>query len=419
MFQKLFDETFQRYLTPAFGLQLLILDKLNRMGLKVDKRFREDLMAQIEKSLSENSGTLTFDLDGRRLKRLNPKADLTELQNIAFEETDYNQIEDLLAAKVQETTLNFIELSIDEVLKSVRKTRRGQLSDARKFRKGFEARLEKRWRQAIDVLEQLIGIAFDLGAQANVEGRQHAVDHNDIVFEALIRLQARACRTATEVLVLIRAGLADGAHARWRSLHELAVVAIFVNEGSNDLANRYLLHEPVESLKAARELNRLQEETGHDPIPDADIAGLETRVAELKAHFGDAYGEQWGWASVALNNNPRPTFAQIEEAVGLRKWRPYYRMASHNVHAGPKGVRFTLGLINEMDSFLLAGPSDTGFADPAHGTAISLFQITGLLLMRTPGLDSLIQTGIMQRLVDEVGECFLEIQKKYEKEYLQ
>jgi hypothetical protein len=252
---------------------------------------------------------------------------------------------------------------------------------------------------------------------ANVEGRKVAVKEQDIVFEALILLQARGCRIASEVLTLIQSGHADGAHARWRSLHEIAVVTLFVNEGGNEVANRYLLHEPVESLKAAKELNRLHQEMGHEPIPEPQITSLETRVAELKAYFGDAYGEQWGWASAALNDNPRPTFAQIEESVGLQKWRPYYRMASHNVHAGPKGVRFTLGLINDVDRTLLAGPSDTGFADPAHGTAISLYQITSLLLMRSPGIDSIIQSKAMQGLVDEVGEQFLKIQKKYEKLY--
>jgi hypothetical protein len=40
--------------------------------------------------------------------------------------------------------------------------------------------------------------------------------------------------------------------------------------------------------------------------------------------------------------------------------RPYYKLASHNVHAQPKGILFKLGLVQNQD-ILLAGPSNYGF----------------------------------------------------------
>lgn len=419
MFQKLFQDVLDKHLTPAVGIHLLILEKLSKACLTVDRRYKRDLLKQIEHLLGENPSELNIDLYERRLKRLNPDVDLKVLQDLALDDSDFDRIADLVSEKVQNIVPRLIDSTAKEIYNGLRKTRSEELAYARERLEGFESRVEKRWRKGIDALEQLIGVTVELGRDSNGNGRKHAVEQNDLVFEALIRLQARACRIASEVLTLIKGGHADGAHARWRSLHELAVVALFVNEGGNDTANRYLLHEPIESLKAAREINRLHEEMGHEPIPDALVAELKTRVAELKAHFGEPYGEQWGWASAVLNNNPRPTFVQIEEFVGLQKWRPYFRMASHNVHAGPKGATFSLGLVNDTHSTLLAGPSDTGFADPAHGTAISLFQITSLLLIRSPGLDSVVQSKIMQSLVDEIGEQFLRIQTKYEEKYKQ
>lgn len=417
MFEKLFKDALDKHITPALGIRMLIEEKLSNAGITVDRRYKKDLLRQIERLLVKNSSVFEINLYEGRLKKLNPDIDFSKLEDLSLDDDDFSRIADVVSKNVEDVAPQLIDAAAEKTWKILRKHRQEELAYARARRAEFEYRLEKRWRKGVDALEQLIGLAIDLGRESNGSGRAYALEHDDLVFEALIRLHARACRTASEVLTLIKAGFADGAHARWRSLHELAVVAAFVSEGGNDTANRYLLHEPIESFKAAREINRLHEEMGHEPISDAQIADLELRVTELKDHFGEAYGEQWGWASAALDNNPRPTFAQIEEFVGLQKWRPYFRMASHNVHAGPKGVAFSLGLVNDVNSTLLAGPSDTGFADPAHGTAISVFQITSLLLLRVPGLDSVIRSKVMLALVDEIGETFLRIQKKYEENY--
>lgn len=81
-------------------------------------------------------------------------------------------------------------------------------------------------------------------------------------------------------------------------------------------------------------------------------------------------------------------------------------MASHNVHANPKGVLFKLGLQGCTDDILLAGPSNAGLADPGHLTAISLTQVTTTLLTTRPNLDRLVASRILLKLTDEIGETF-------------
>jgi len=61
--------------------------------------------------------------------------------------------------------------------------------------------------------------------------------------------------------------------------------------------------------------------------------------------FGKSFGVNYGWAASVLKFNN--TFAQIEESIGLNHLRPYYKMASQNVHADPKGVIYRLGLNGE------------------------------------------------------------------------
>src|SRR3712207_5473713 len=88
----------------------------------------------------------------------------------------------------------------------------------------FEKRLAARWRAGLDLYETILGLAYDAGARFNRRHRVHAAEANDLVFEVLTHLHARACRTASEVLALLKTGHATGAHARWRTLHEIAVV---------------------------------------------------------------------------------------------------------------------------------------------------------------------------------------------------
>jgi hypothetical protein len=52
------------------------------------------------------------------------------------------------------------------------------------------------------------------------------------------------------------AGYASGAHARWRTLHEIAVVALFIAQEDNSTAERYVHHRFVKSYEDAVEYLR-------------------------------------------------------------------------------------------------------------------------------------------------------------------
>jgi len=60
-------------------------------------------------------------------------------------------------------------------------------------------------------------------------------------------------------------------------------------------------------------------------------------------------------------------------------WGPYVRMASHGIHAGPRGGYFDLGLPEGLDA-IPARPSHFGLADPGANALISLGQATVALL---------------------------------------
>lgn len=64
------------------------------------------------------------------------------------------------------------------------------------------------------------------------------------------RLHARAIHIAKKISHFAEGGYADGAMARWRSLHKTSVIASFLSEGDEQLSVRF--SDSIEKLKAAR-----------------------------------------------------------------------------------------------------------------------------------------------------------------------
>ncbi|WP_217430933.1 DUF5677 domain-containing protein [Sphingomonas bacterium] len=54
--------------------------------------------------------------------------------------------------------------------------------------------------------------------------------------DTMLHLHARACQVVFEIITLMENGLADGAMARWRTLHEITVVATILAEHGEELA---------------------------------------------------------------------------------------------------------------------------------------------------------------------------------------
>jgi hypothetical protein len=97
--------------------------------------------------------------------------------------------------------------------------------------------------------------------------------------------------------------------------------------------------------------------------------------------------------------------------------RPYYDMASYNVHGGPNGLISKLGIIkNEgKNAVIPVGPSNYGLADPAKSAAISLGQVTACLLTAESSLKNTVIVEALRSLVDEICDAFCEIQAEFGK----
>lgn len=196
----------------------------------------------------------------------------------------------------------------------------------------------------------------------------------------------------------MRAGYADGAAARWRTLHEIAVTGSFLVEHGEDAAERYLAHFPCEQLKGARAYNEHARALGYRRLDRRHIRRLECQVNVLAQRYGKPFPADYGWAAHGLQRG-RVTFAAIEEAVKLPFMRPFYRLASEQVHASSRGSFVRGGVIGQAlpSVQVLAGPSNYGFADPAINSVRALMLATANLGQVDPTVDTNVMSMILAR----------------------
>jgi hypothetical protein len=379
----------------------------------IRRKFREASINLSETQLHEIVSRIDNLKDGENSIDTNDIVGENSDVKIVITDDDINETINSMKTAVRDEYPGIIENLAEILLKQIKRTARSQVRGHRKDRKKFEKRLEKLWRLPLRLLETFQLLVVEAGDEFNRNYRPTASSSRDLVFDVLTRLHARACQISTEVIVLLKAGLADGAHARWRTLHEVGIVAMFIEKHGPNVADRYLSHAIVDSHKGAAQYRRHHNALGLEAFPDDEFHEIESEYQEALTRFGNAFKTDYGWASEALKNN-KPTFADIEENVDLEKWRGHYKMASHNVHAGAKGILFKLGLGLKPSEILLAGSSNSGLADPAHGTALSLLQITSTLLFTKPNIDTLVRCRILMELQREIGEEFLKVHNQIE-----
>jgi len=411
--QKLFEKEVMKQFSYPIVAAKIIKKQLEKKGVVLTK----EQVGELEKKFQNiNNEIVNFDLDldDEQNKILGISDDEDIEIDIGDPEQALDEIYQEFIANIQTSTPEVIRETASIILSSLKKNAPSMLKKQRRDMKGFENRLGKDWKKPFDLFEMFLVIAIEAGDEFNSEFRKDEAERNNYVLEALTRLHARACQIASEVFVLLKSGYADGAHARWRSLHEVSVVASFIKTHGQEVAEKYLLHDKIESFKAANLFQKHYKALGDEPIPQEEYDSIKEVYDKLVIRFGSSYKNNYGWASSALNKD-NPVFLDIEENSGLDHLRPYYKLASHNVHANPKGIMFKMGLLRNTQNILLTGPSNFGFTDPAQGAAISLGNVTITLLTTKPTIDNLVVSNILLDLTSEISNEFLKVQKDIEK----
>lgn len=276
----------------------------------------------------------------------------------------------------------------------------------------FRHRLAKRWERPVTLLRTIIALSESIALESAPSGVRR-LDGDDVLEPVLRRLHGRGVRIAKEVLALLEAGFADGAIARWRTLHEITVVAIFIQEHGLECAKLYVSHEIVENFRAANAYRTHQEALGFNPISDDEWNEIAGAYRGAIARFGERFADDYGWALPYLDGRAA-NFAAIEASIALGHLRPFYRMASQQVHASSKAIMF--GLSHNAREVVLLGPSNAGLADPGQNVALTLSLLTTVFLRLSPDLDVLVGVKVLSALAVKAATAWAETQRELEDE---
>jgi hypothetical protein len=252
-------------------------------------------------------------------------------------------------------------------------------------------------------LHALIIACREAGSEFLLE--QWRMRPGSVTTDVLTRIHARACLVASEGHVLLRSGYASGANARWRSLHELTVVAFLIAEYGDDLAERFIRYQAVSAWRMASSEREHAKLLGIRGPSEADVRELHEEVDRLVARFGPRYAEEYGWAESVLGSRA-PTFRNIEAAVDLGHLRPFYKLASGPIHAGAAGLLEDLGAEASRGQVLLSGASNTGLRIPGQGLAIALNQCTTALLMSDVTMERILTMFSLLAFADRCVSAF-------------
>lgn len=303
-----------------------------------------------------------------------------------------------------------------EIMEKLKKSINNMLNHQRKYQKGFENRLYQKWKEPLNLFEYLIKISLESGMELKDKINKTTNSTDNFKESALIKLHARALQISNEILVLLKSGYADGANARWRSLHELAVISFFLLNNNNDVSRRYLEHEIIKNFKELKDYKAYYKKLGYLPIGRKEFNKIKSEKERLCSIYDDNFQSDYGWIPSSILSKSNRDFRTLEKYVKLDRLRPFYNLSCDAVHGGSKGF-YRLGLMdNYQHKILLAGASNYGLADPIQNAAISLLQITICLLNLEPNFENIIQMNIMDNFTNEIGTKAVNVQKQIEKD---
>ena len=279
---------------------------------------------------------------------------------------------------------------------------------------GFRERMEARWGKALGQLRMLITIIREWCGETHKAVSSMRTSKKKRLLELQVRLLARACQTADEIVCLLENGFADGAMARWRTLHEIHVVAAILDRHGPPIAERYVAHQAVESKRAMDKYAKCCGPLGFKPLSVRVSQRIEKAYSAAVVKYGREFGREYGWAAHHLKIK-QVTFTDLEQAAGHDAMRSFYQMGNDNIHAGIKSMFVRLGALFDYDR-LIAGRSNAGLTDPGQNAAHTLTQIAVMVCNRGT-LDDIVAAKIVVMLRDEIPRAFDRAHNKLRKDH--
>lgn len=278
-------------------------------------------------------------------------------------------------------------------------------NDLKKREREIQNKIDKRYSNGIKIFEAFIELNAKISSYTYEKYFQiFDLMEDHLKLDTLISLHVRACQIANEINVLVKNGYADGAFARWRTLHEVCVTFLFLYDSDYDTIEMYNDFEILEKLKKAQNYEQLCNELDWT-IEDINLKELLLAKDKLIEKYGKDFSKDYGWTKKHLKE-PR-TFKELEKKVGKDYLRTVYAWSCESVHAGVSGIRYKHSLRKKEQHNFLSSSNDCGFTDPIQFTSYSLTEMSQVLL----GMEDSIMNNVY-------NELLIEFQNKLVKEFL-
>lgn len=156
-------------------------------------------------------------------------------------------------------------------------------------------------------------------------------------YTALKYIHGRGLQQFLEIITLMKNGFADGAYSRWRSLYELNIIASFISEYGEEIAEAYISSHNTE--------------------------------------------DRYEWARACGEFSPKKKYISFDD---IRKkanfpsdlWQRPYQLANEVTHASSQGTFNRIGVIDGEEKISI-GHTDYGLTIPGEHSAITIAQLTG------------------------------------------
>ncbi len=409
--QDSFDKQLQDQIKLPIFLADVIEDELGKRDIHLTIKQKRELISELDKNKDNLKESLSIQINDDGTIQITNKSDGAnlELDLLDGAEAKMNAIFENLPSIINDSS----DVESEKMLSNIKRRTSLILRGNKRYQKSFNKQLNQKWGKVLDLLEVFVELSEEIGADFTDDIIKAPTEDTSPRFTVLSRSHARSCQVSKEIITLLRNGFADGAHARWRTLHEIAVETNIINRNENELAKKYIDYDLVQKLQSARAFHKYDQEFGGENVTQQELQDLEIACKELVKSYGQDFLTENGWA-VSLTRKRRATFSDLESLAEFAHMRPTYKMACLNVHGGARALFFRFGLRYDGDeNFLQTGSSINGLANPIKNTAYSLLQITTALLTYDINLDYLVALKVLFRLEQEIFEVTSQIVEKY------
>ena len=231
------------------------------------------------------------------------------------------------------------------------------------------ARIEQKWSNAFATSETMYMMVLE--SVKDYSDYVNKIDNKEREksihkYTALKYIHGRGLQQFLEIITLMKNGFADGAYSRWRSLYELNIIASFISEYGEEVAEAYILSYSTE--------------------------------------------DRYEWARACGKFSPKKKYISFDD---IRKkanfpsdlWQQQYQLANEVTHASSQGTFNRIGVIDGEEKISI-GHTDYGLTIPGENSAITIARLTGLLLMVYPSGDSMVAADMINKWVDVVREQY-------------